>query len=81
MPSLHEVALLIAFTSPVIVVAAINVFLAIKGEVDTLLIPRPMRFDAIAIAEEPVAAKSAPAKPVVEESFAEAEMEPLRAAA
>lgn len=79
MPSLYEIALLIAFYSPVIVLAAINVALALKGEVDTLLLPRPMRFDSIVIAEETVAAEPASAKPTAPES-AESGIE-LRAAA
>jgi hypothetical protein len=81
MPSLHEIALLIAFTSPAIVVIAINVVLALKGEVDTLLIPRPMRFESIVVAEEPAAAKRVSARSAAVEALAEVDLEPLRAAA
>ena len=81
MPSLHEIALLVAFISPVLVLVAINAALALRGEVHTLLVPRPMWFESIVIAEEPVAAKAVLATPVAEESFAEVELEPLRAAA
>jgi hypothetical protein len=57
------------------------VVLALKGEVDTLMIPRAMHFASIVIAEEPVAAKRAAAKPVANECFVDVELEPLRAAA
>ena len=80
MPSLHEVALLAAFLSPVLALVAINVFLALNGELHTLLMPRAMRFDSIVVAEAPLAAQPVVTKPMVEESF-EMELEPPRAAA
>jgi hypothetical protein len=37
----HEYALLIAIALPVIVVVALNAWLALNGERDTLLLPAP----------------------------------------
>ncbi|HUQ28177.1 MAG TPA: hypothetical protein VM051_06275 [Usitatibacter sp.] len=71
MPSLHEIALLAAFISPVLVLVAINIFLMLAGEAGTLLMPRPMRFESVVIAEEPAVA----------EPTAQPELEPLRMAA
>jgi hypothetical protein len=74
----HEYALLIAVALPVVVVAALNVWLALRGERDTLLLPVPRAYPTVASAEDVGAAPAivplAPAAAVRHE-------EPLRHAA
>jgi hypothetical protein len=55
MPSLNEIALLVAVATPVGIIAGLNVYLAAAGETVTLLLPRPASYPSIALSPEPVA--------------------------
>ena len=62
---IHELALLVAVVTPVVVIIAIDVYLALHGETETLLIPRVLRYPALELDPE-----AAPA-PAVEADAAE----------
>ncbi len=72
---LHEIALLVAVATPVIVVVVIDLYLAFHGETENLLLPRMLAFPSQPIEQEPVAEIAA------ELPMEELEMEPLRKAA
>ncbi len=75
MPAIQQIALFVAVATPVLVVIAINVYLWVAGERDTLLLPGAQRFPRIELDVEP-----APRTCVVEPTPAVVE-EPLRKAA
>ncbi len=54
---MHEIALLVAAVSPVVVVAGIDVYLALNGETDTLLLPRILAYPSGVVMHQPVSAK------------------------
>ncbi|MBC8023427.1 MAG: hypothetical protein H7Y14_09935 [Burkholderiales bacterium] len=72
MPAIQQIALLVAVAAPVLVVAAINAFLAVMGERGTLLLPRLQRYPRVEL-DEP-APKAAVEEPgiVVEEPLRKA---------
>jgi len=49
----HEIALLVVVVTPVIVVAGIDVYLALHGETETLLLPRILAFPSRPVIQEP----------------------------
>jgi hypothetical protein len=79
---LHEIALAVATVTPVVAVVGIDVYLALRGETDTLLLPRLLAFPSQPI--EPIVAPISEARApavTVEAAMPEMEMEPLRKAA
>jgi len=59
MEFLREYGLLIAVATPVVVVAALQVYLFVAGERGTLLLPSLAPFESIPVAAEPVAVAEA----------------------
>ena len=75
---IHEYGLLITVALPVAVVLAMNAWLALKGERDTLLLPAPRAYPSLPVDAE----GSAPAKAVpTPEAAPQPRLEPLRHAA
>jgi hypothetical protein len=72
---LHEIALLVAVATPIIVVVVIDLYLAFHGETENLLLPRMLAYPSQPIQQEP--AREA----VVQLPVEEPQMEPLRKAA
>ena len=48
---LHKAAQIVAVAAPVLVIIAIDLYLALNGELDTLLVPRVMGFPRIELDE------------------------------
>ena len=74
MPAIQQIALLVAVAAPVLVVFAINAFLAAKGERGTLLLPGLPRYPRVELEPTPRDVLEEPAIVVIEEA-------PLRKAA
>ena len=60
----HEIALLIAVVTPIAIIAAIDVYLALNGEAETLLLPRILRYPSVELDRE---AAPEPAFEIVED--------------
>jgi hypothetical protein len=72
---LHEIALLVAVATPVLVVIVIDLYLVFQGETENLLLPRMLAYPSQPIQDEPAGVSA------VEGGAEHAELEPLREAA
>jgi hypothetical protein len=73
MPAIQQIACFVAVATPLLVIVAINVYLWVAGERDTLLLPGPQRFPRIELDAEPDP-QACPEEPavVIEEPLREA---------